>query len=407
MFSSPITQVHLGCSIPSPAQRSSTSSRSPLPEPSDEELARLKELWENNAPRFEPNPGATDEELDNLEKVLGMPITGQLRALLNLVNGAELSWDEYDEDFEDSEEFDESDVTRGMDLLTAESIAKEHKNWLDLAASGSYDDVAFDMGEPCRTQPRLVHPGWIPFAGMDGNLLGVDTVPGPNGIVGQVIEYGTESTSGPYVVADSIADLLVGNMHEWVAPEDTVVDLAGERDLTSKDVPENVQELRIGRGKSARVADVLHATNVKLLSLGGLASVDLEGIERLPLQELRLSGCTVDLAPLANHPTLRRLELRDVTLTNATVLETLPALESIHLLGSATFDVEKFAPNPHLSTTEFRLSLGTDRAALEKLTGLYPGDNYRFAHYKGERSSLPDAPSSPFSRISRFFRRGR
>lgn len=131
----------------------------PLPEPSDEELARLEQLWENNAPRFEPNPGATDEELDTLEKALGMPITGQLRALLKLVNGVELSWDEYDED---SEEFDESDITRGMDLLSAESIAKEHKNWLDLAAYNYYDDVAYDMGEPCRTQPRLVHPGWIP-----------------------------------------------------------------------------------------------------------------------------------------------------------------------------------------------------------------------------------------------------
>ncbi|MCT1442945.1 hypothetical protein [Corynebacterium glucuronolyticum] len=119
------------------------------------------------------------------------------------------------------------------------------------------------------------------------------------------------------------------------------------------------------------------------------------------MQELRLSGCMVDLAPLANYPTLRRLELQDATLTNAT------ALETIHLQESATFDVEKFAPNPHLSTIEFSLSLGTDLAALETLTGLYPGDNYRFAHYKGEWTSLPDAPLSPFSRIRRFFRRGR
>lgn len=143
-----------------------------VPGPGAEQLARLRQLWLAGADSFTVEPPADAAELDRLAATIGYPVPPELEALLSLINGAQVNFADIDEDAGDLT------ITDNWSLLSTTEIARQWK----AACNYHRIDPAVDLGAPDVTQPRMTHPGWVPFA-VDGggNYLAVDTVPGPGG----------------------------------------------------------------------------------------------------------------------------------------------------------------------------------------------------------------------------------
>lgn len=326
--------------------------RHDLPAMSPEEQAELQQIWAGGAGDYRSCAPATPEQLDDLAAALGAPVPPQLAALLRITDGAEISTADEDLDWHGT-------MTSGWELLSAAAIARAHGDWSELAADGPYDGVALDLRRPGATVPRLIHPGWIPFAtDSGGNHLAVDTVPGPTGVAGQVLEFGRDLYEGAIVHADSIIDFLAGRRHESASSEgrDTLVQPDQRRVLRTDDVPPACQRLRVFGMPEVSGTTVARAAGLKSLLIRDADSVDLDGLQNLPLQELRLLDLDgVDLAPLAGHPALRRLALENVRgLHGVAALGTLPALESVSFAGPVdTGLVRTIADNPRLHRVSF------------------------------------------------------
>lgn len=240
------------------------------------EVARteLADAWNAGSSDYFAEPPATNEELEDLALRLGVPVPPPLVALLQLTNGAEI---------DDPEDWDAT-VTAGWSLLSAEDIAAAHDRLVEDASYGHNSGAVNTPADQRLTQLRALHPGWIPFATDDsGNYLGLDTVPGPDGSPGQVLEFGTDYPDGAVVRAESLPDFLAGR----------------------------------------RLPDPPHAATSRRLSIADVDSVDLTGHEGL----LELFVARVDRFSLA-HPHLRALSVDTV---GAFSIAGLPALEKLTL----------------------------------------------------------------------------
>ncbi len=184
-----------------------------------------------------------------------------------------------------------------------------------------------------------VHPGWLPI-GLDGggNALAIDLAPGPNGRLGQLINYGPDFTDGPELVAWSMADLLRGDVPEppprrepWL-----VVDVRGQADQ-----PELAGQLRPAEIVSLFGFDHLDTAqlracpDVRELRIRS-TTIDLEGLAGLPVELLvMLDQRHLDLSPLAGHPTLEEIVVSDLaagaTIDGLDLLATLPRLRHLTL----------------------------------------------------------------------------
>lgn len=332
-----------------------------LPAMMPEELAELQQVWATGAGDYETSVPATEAQLDDLATALGRPVPPQIASLLQLSDGATVSCADEDLDWNRT-------MTSGWELLSAEAIAQAHQNWSELATDGPYDGVALDLGRPGATAPRLLHPGWIPFASDGGgNHLAVDTVPGPAGVAGQVLEFGRDLHDGAVVHADSVLDFLAGRRHESVPSDglNTLIQAEDRRVLRTDEVPPACQNLRLVGLSEVSGTTVARAAGLKSLLVRDVESVDLDGLQNLPLQELRLLDLEgVDLAPLAGHPALRRLTLENIRgLRGVAALGTLPALESVSFTGPVdTGLVRAVADNPRLHQVSFDRDLPLEDA---------------------------------------------
>lgn len=207
-----------------------------------------------------------------------------------------------------------------------------------------------------------------------GNHLAVDTVPGPTGVPGQIIEFGRDLDGG-FLQADSLVDFFAGRRNTW--PEDPhidhVVHAETPRPLTEADVPADIQCLRVFGFRTVSGEVAAHAAALKLLIIRNADTVDLAGLDGVELQELRLLDIPeVDLAPLADHPTLRIVNLESIgELHGVEKLGTLPVLETVSFADTpADAALEVLAQHPTLHRVEFkgRQSLA-EKAALGKRLG--------------------------------------
>lgn len=327
---------------------------SELPELTDPEREELHRTWATGGGDYDTTDPVTEQQLTEIAAALERPVPPQLAALLRLSDGAAVSRAVDDH---------RQTMTSGWELSSAAEIAAAHASWSALAADGPYDGPAFDLGTPSVTLPRLVHPGWIPFAqDGGGNHLAVDTVPGPAGRAGQVLEFGPDLYEGPVVRADSIVDFLAGRRHTppRIPDLDTMVRPATPRPLLPEDVPPTCQSLRLFALSSVTGTTIARAAGVKRVILRDITSVDLEGLSEVPLQELRLLDLDeIDLAPLAHHPSLRGLHLEDVrTVRGAAALRDLPALESVELAAPVDRElVDALAGNLRLHRVTFDLDV--------------------------------------------------
>lgn len=132
-------------------------------------------------------PGASEAELQGLERHIGQPLPPDVRVSLALHDGEE-GW-------------------RGTlcsdQLLSAERIATEWDMWRE--AEDYNEEYRDEMSSSPKDAVALDYAnlGWIPLA-VDGgnNCLGVDLAPGPAGSRGQVINFGRDEKRKCVLAAD-------------------------------------------------------------------------------------------------------------------------------------------------------------------------------------------------------------
>lgn len=297
-----------------------------LPPLSLEEHQELNDLWEKGSTDFNTREGVSAEDKQRLENYLGHPIPEPLLALLTLSDGAEIKPGNQ-----------KDSLTSGWSLLSALDLGSEHQMWAKFAAEGPYTGTVYSKSTPGTMQPRLLHPGWIPFAhDHANNVLAIDLVPGPNGTPGQVIEFGADLHDGPILRADSLVDFLAHRRHTSQHPAITHLttsqDAENPAQFIRADVPSHTEFLRLINVDTFAVNAVLDLS-IKELLIRKVKHLDLHGIIHLPLQTLTISEVeSVDLAPLENHPALRNLSIKNVdSIGNIEALSALPALETAAL----------------------------------------------------------------------------
>ncbi|ULG73540.1 SMI1/KNR4 family protein [Macrococcus brunensis] len=137
------------------------------------------------------NPGATDEELQELEEVFGEPLDPDFKTLYQAHNG---------------ESFDSPGLFFGLEWLSLDEVMNEVEFNQD--EEEEFDEFPYEIEPAGAIKPIYYHAKWLPFAADGfGNFLAVDMDPGENGKKGQIISYGSDEETF-YVVADSLNNLL-------------------------------------------------------------------------------------------------------------------------------------------------------------------------------------------------------
>ncbi|WP_185960056.1 SMI1/KNR4 family protein [Planococcus soli] len=136
---------------------------------------------------------ATVEEIEDLERILGVSLPNDLSRLYQLHNG-ELAG--------------EPGLFFGLSFLPLPDVLNEWRFCASLADDRAMNDVPF-YAVPLETiKDQYINRKWIPFAAdFGGNFLAVDLDPGPNGTYGQVINFGIKENTR-HVVAHSVEELM-------------------------------------------------------------------------------------------------------------------------------------------------------------------------------------------------------
>ena len=153
------------------------------------------------------NNGASIESITKLELHLGVILPDGLKSLLAVHNG--------------QEESAELCLFRSDMLLSVQGIQLQCDNWIGL------EDMNEEMAEDMLSDPKgcikplYTNNKWIPITTDGcGNHIGIDLDPDENGIVGQIITFGTDQDT-KNVIAESIIEFINAlETVEWTTEED-------------------------------------------------------------------------------------------------------------------------------------------------------------------------------------------
>ncbi len=173
----------------------------------------MDELWEaleswlgQNLPEViaDLNPGCSSEQLHELERCLNCDLPEDFKAFYRRHNG---------------QKGEVTGIFCGLPFLSMDDLLDQWSAWRELAQD--FAKEAEDFGEEnYATQitgesypvdaikPIYINLKWIPFShDGSGNHLGIDLDPGSAGIIGQVINFGTDE-SNKFVLASSITEFM-------------------------------------------------------------------------------------------------------------------------------------------------------------------------------------------------------
>ena len=139
---------------------------------------------------FEPNPGATADDLDSFRQAAGFHLPDGLAALLSLSNGAKGAFG-------------------FRDLMSVAEITRQWVGWKqifdDFLLDDLQDNYTSDQG---RTVGMYTTPHWVSFVDEStGNYAALDLLPGPAGRQGQIIYFGADQDLVRWLASD-VADFL-------------------------------------------------------------------------------------------------------------------------------------------------------------------------------------------------------
>ncbi|MES2073451.1 MAG: SMI1/KNR4 family protein [Pseudomonadota bacterium] len=177
-------------------------------------LNTIKEIFQakNLLELMQLNPGASEEELRELEHHLAVSLPADFRQYLSIHNGQQ----------------QDEGIIFGLPLLNIAGIKDEWDTWHEIWADGdTNEDLADSMSSKPEghVKPVYSNPKWIPFSkDYGGNHLGIDLDPDVKGIVGQVIIFGRDEDE-KLVVAASFTEflaMLAGHLgkFKWSYDED-------------------------------------------------------------------------------------------------------------------------------------------------------------------------------------------
>ncbi|MGW3467702.1 SMI1/KNR4 family protein [Saccharopolyspora sp. NPDC000995] len=219
-------------------------------------------------------------------------------------------------------------------------------------------EVRYDT-HPAGAVRRAQHlPGWIPFAhDTGGECLAVDMDPGPNGHLGQVIRIGLHDHDGPVYVADSVTNLLRrhvealenfsyqyknGRLRLFLGDDAPAPDRELRIEGNSaplREIHPGIQRLVVANSHLVDLTPVRNAPSLWEVELANCPTADLSPLRCAPLEVLTADLDRIDLAPLAEHPTLRLLKLATGEPVDLTPLRTCPRLYGLDLAAAEVRDI--------------------------------------------------------------------
>ncbi|MDT0467803.1 SMI1/KNR4 family protein [Streptomyces gibsoniae] len=331
--------------LPQPGLRQTAGTAAPAGDP---ELAatRFRTYLERRAAilgsREELPPPVTAAALDDAERRIGCPLPADLRALYLIADG-------------DGIGYRNLCLIENNAWLSLESLVAEYtdwREWQDRPWFGwdlEWDAVVFDT-TPADTVRRCGgHPAWIRFAtSEDGNYLAVDMDPARDGRPGQVIATGRDYDDGPVYIADSITSLLEQHLELLeqgsYEKDDDYISLcrpacgAGTRQIIGgipEEVPPTLQTIHINDATGiVDLSPLTEAPSLRRLHLNRSTTADLTPVRDLPIESLRVALDDGDLTPLAGHPHLASLRLNTTAPADLTPLATVPNLHGLDLSGA-------------------------------------------------------------------------
>lgn len=167
-------------------------------------------------------PGASDADLDALERATALRLTDEIRAFYRLNNGQRTRPTRGA--VRDGLEAPWPPRAAGLfgfyEFLGTQEAAGAWQRWMSVAdqqgPAGMREMAEFvTVAEPEKVKCAYWTPGWLPFArDGGGNALAFDLDPEPGGTVGQVVLIGPDEDHR-HVFAPSTSELLACLIAEW------------------------------------------------------------------------------------------------------------------------------------------------------------------------------------------------
>lgn len=163
-------------------------------------LARFEAWCDSHLPReYAFNPPATDLELDELQREVGLTLPKSYRQLYRWHNG--------DKDWICGHIY-------GLPILPLHDVVDQWRAWVQVLEDpfkGNRYEVPGAGWPVGAVDPAYINPRWLPLThDAGGNHIGLDFDPWPNGRVGQVILFGRDEDV-KVVVAESLGKFL-----DWI-----------------------------------------------------------------------------------------------------------------------------------------------------------------------------------------------
>lgn len=348
------------------------------------------------------NPGATPEQLAQAEAAVGMELPLGWRELYLEHNG----------------EVQEVGLFLGMPWLSLEELVSQWRAWEELRPDYAEEGTHYSL-PPGAIRELNINPGWIPLShDGGGNYLGIDLNPGPEGILGQFINFGRdeelkfviafsaeelfrflyEEIRSPNTVLengrlcwnegeallDALSRMRLPLYREHIEPERPSADLKSWRDELSSPWPDLIRDPEeflsrrmvhlIRRGLSD-VVPLYWCRGALGVFVAGNSIRELAPLSGLPLlRQLHAANNPIStLKGLSDLPNLGVLILDGTEVEDLSPLESFPSLRELALGRTRVRDVEPLVALPRLSRLYLPEGVGDLRplVALRSLSTLH------------------------------------
>ncbi|MGO4617174.1 SMI1/KNR4 family protein [Nocardia sp. 2YAB30] len=326
------------------------------------EYVELRTRQTDGAPQL--GAGNTEAEIVAAEARIGLRLPEELRALYRVVGY----------------EHDDRGLLAFTALLPLATVAAAHLNddteTADLeyghGTAGAWKDSLFARIDrtvfeswPHGVVRRISRsPKWVIIGISDRSVTAVDLDPGPIGVSGQVITFEPDGWYAAFRQDDSVLAVLRRTVESLRAGESVLEYYNAQitdhprHQASLRGVAESVaelpgaiavQELTVDGRDSFDAAELASLPLLRELRVRGVESVQLSVPHTVPLEQLHLTAPRIELEPLAGHPTLW-----DLTLSGATEpvhigpLATLPSLQRLDISKIEVSDLEAVAALPTL-----------------------------------------------------------
>mgnify|MGYP001029453832 CR=1 FL=1 len=237
----------------------------------------FRDLYQTNLPeRFRSAKTTTDEALSAFEEEVGAELPAEVRAWFL---GA---------DFVLTDE-------ANFETLGFEQAVRERVGMLELAANLQIDPARWrdnDGVQDGKVRGEFFNAGWLPFAqDSGGNYHAIDLMPGPNGVVGQVIALEYQDGQGPFLYASSLDAYLerIWSHHERLGlterePGKTSEPTAADHALTQAIFDQDLEAARaaLQQGADGTRQDVSGETPLYLAASMGAFDIAIEIARAFP-----------------------------------------------------------------------------------------------------------------------------